>query len=103
MMNHALKAGFFHSMTVPMRVSGWLYRNFRAPTSGTIKVHLGPGQQKYLPGWYNVDGNFISAKFDIWADLRSVLPFKDNTVDAIYSHHVIEHLPQEIVQPHFRE
>jgi predicted SAM-dependent methyltransferase len=65
------------------------------------KVHLGPGQKNYLPGWINVDANLISCKPDIWADLRYPLPFPDSGVNCIYSHHVIEHLPD--LDFHFRE
>jgi predicted SAM-dependent methyltransferase len=64
-------------------------------------VHLGPGQKKYLDGWVNVDANFVSSRPDIWADLRFPLPFSDNTASALYSHHVIEHLPN--LNAHFAE
>ena len=103
MISRALKETFYRSMGVPMRVNGWVYRTFRAPASGVVKVHLGPGQQKYLPGWVNVDANFISAKIDVWADIRNRLPFRDNTVDAFYSHHMIEHLPDNKLVFHFAE
>jgi SAM-dependent methyltransferase len=33
--------------------------------------------------------------------LRHPLPFRDDSVDAVYSHHVIEHLPD--LYAHFRE
>ena len=103
MISRTMKSAFYRTLGVPMRINGWAYRSFRAPTSGVVKVHLGPGQAKYLDGWYNVDANFVSAKLDVWADLRHTLPFKDNTVDAIYSHHVIEHLPDHLLPFHFRE
>ena len=84
-----------------LRANGALYRRFRAPRDGTLKVHLGPGRVHYLNGWVNVDANLLSAKIDVWADLRNPLPFHDGTVSAIYSHHVIEHLPD--LPAHFRE
>ncbi len=37
------------------------------------------------------------------ADLRNKLPFRDNSVDVFYSHHVIEHLPDSSLPFHFRE
>src|SRR5689334_4739045 len=80
-------------MSVPMRLNACLYRTFRAPTAGLIRVHLGPGQKNYFQGWVNLDANPLTAKIDVWADLTSRLPFKDSTIDAFYSHHVIEHLP----------
>lgn len=84
-----------------MKLNGRIYRLFRAPRSGLVRVHLGPGQRKYLQGWINVDANVFTGKCDVWANLSDGLPFLDNTVDAIYSHHVIEHLPD--LDFHFRE
>lgn len=75
-----------------MAINGWLYRTFRAPRAGIVRVQLGPGQH-YLEGWINVDANVLTARCDVWADLRNALPFHDASVDAFYSHHVIEHLP----------
>ncbi len=101
MISRNAKATFYFMCGPLMRFNGALYRTFRAPSSGTVKVHLGPGQKKYLDGWINVDANFVTAKKDVWADLRYPLPFKDSTVDVIYSHHMIEHLPD--VWGHFKE
>ena len=78
-----------------MLLNGKIYRAFRARrvmANGAVRLHLGCGQVHYLPGWINVDANAFSAKVDLWLDLRNPLPFPDNSVDAIYSHHVIEHL-----------
>ncbi len=89
-----------------MRLSGGVYRTCFAPASGNatiVRVHLGPGQDGYKPGWINVDANWISARIDVWADLRNKLPFRDNSVDVFYSHHVIEHLPDSSLPFHFRE
>ena len=58
-----------------MRANAWLYRHARAPKTGIIKVHLGPGQRNYIPGWLNVDANLFTAKIDVWADFRFRLPF----------------------------
>ena len=64
------------------------------PRSGDlVKLHLGPGQKKYIPGWINIDANMFTSKCDIWADLRNPLPFRDSSIVAVYSHHMIEHLP----------
>ena len=84
-----------------LKINGMMYRWFRAPKSGQVKVHLGPGQKRYLPGWINVDANTFTGKCDVWADLRNPLPFHDNSVDVFYSHHMIEHLPD--LYSHFRE
>jgi predicted SAM-dependent methyltransferase len=85
----------FYTFAGPfMKVNGYIYRNFRAQTEGQLVVHLGPGQKNYINGWVNVDANMFTGKCDVWADLRNPLPFRDGTVDAFYSHHVIEHLPK---------
>src|SRR5947207_11946455 len=93
MLSRTSKALFYAVAGPLMKVNGAVYRNLRAPRSGPVKVHLGPGQGNYLQGWINVDANMFSAKCDVWADLRNKLPFKDGSVDVIYSHHVVEHLP----------
>src|SRR5690606_9118227 len=84
-----------------MKANGIIYRTFRAPKRGLTKIHLGPGQQRYLSGWINVDANKFTGKCDVWANLIDGIPMPDNTVDAIYSHHVIEHLPH--LKFHFSE
>lgn len=93
MLSRAAKATFYNVAGPIMRANGALYRALRAPRSGVNKAHLGPGQSKYLPGWINVDANRFTGRCDVWADLRNPLPFHDNSLDAIYSHHVVEHLP----------
>jgi predicted SAM-dependent methyltransferase len=95
------KASFYSVAGPLMRANGIIYRWFRAPRDGIIKVHLGPGQTNYIPGWINVDANMFTGKCDLWTDLRYPLPFHDDTADAIYSHHVIEHLPD--IWSHVRE
>jgi predicted SAM-dependent methyltransferase len=100
-----LRAAYYAITRVPMWANGRLYKHLRAPRPGkdSIKVQLGPGRAKYLNGWINVDANFISAKIDVWADLRDELPFRDNSVDVFYSHHVIEHLPDSLLSFHIGE
>ena len=96
---------FFYAAAGPlMRMNGWFYRAFCAPpkiNDQIVRLHLGPGQKAYLPGWINIDANMFTGKCDVWADLRNPLPLNDGTVDAVYSHHVVEHLPD--VEDHLRE
>lgn len=103
MISRELKSLFYASMRLPMRLNAAFYRSFRAPKSGEVKVHLGPGQRNYIPGWINVDANLFTARIDVWADLTNPLPFRDGTVDAFYSHHVIEHLPDPVISCLFSE
>jgi len=93
MLTRRMKAAYYVVAWPAMLLSGVVYKALRAPRSGKLRVHLGPGQKTYLAGWINVDANAFTAKCDVWADLRNPLPFWDETVEAMYSHHVIEHLP----------
>ncbi|MGO8777970.1 MAG: class I SAM-dependent methyltransferase [Rhodomicrobium sp.] len=94
MLSRSAKAIFYTVAGPAMAINGYFYRAVRAPAAGSgLRVHLGPGQDKYLPGWINVDANAFTGKCDVWADLRNRLPLRENSVKAMYSHHVIEHLP----------
>jgi predicted SAM-dependent methyltransferase len=103
MVSRQLKAWYYRMACGPMKVNAWFYRRFRAPRSGNVKVHLGPGRQNYLDGWINLDANILTARVDVWANILDGLPFPDGTVDAVYSHHVIEHLPDSFLSAHFAE
>ena len=103
MISRRLKATYYSLFKIPMKINGMLYKSFRAPKEGVVKVHLGPGQRNYLPGWINVDANLFTARTDVWANLTDPLPFRDNSVDVFYSHHVIEHLPDASLPTHFTE
>ena len=97
-----VKATYYAALSPLMRLNSVRHRVLpMLKKNAKNLVQLGPGQEKYLDGWINVDANLISSKPDIWADLRFKLPFPDNSVDAIYSHHVIEHLPN--LDFHFQE
>ena len=83
-------------LTSPLvKMNSFLYKTFFSPnkTSKDNFVQLGPGTGNYLPGWINVDHNIISAKLDVWSNISYDLPFKSSSIDAFYSHHVVEHLP----------
>ena len=101
MLSRKAKETFYIVAGPLMKINGLIYRFFRAPTDGELKVHLGPGQKNYLDGWINIDANMFTGKCDLWADLRNPLPFHAGTVDAFYSHHMIEHLPD--IQFHLSE
>lgn len=102
MLSCTVKETFYKFASPLMRVNAFFYKTFRSPKPGDlVKVHLGPGQKKYMPGWINIDANMFTGKCDVWVDLRYPLPFHDATVDAAYSHHMIEHLPD--LAAHFRD
>lgn len=101
MLSRKAKDVFYRAAGPLMTANGWIHRHIRAPRQGGLRVQLGPGQKNYLAGWVNVDANTFSGKCDVWADLRNPLPFRDGTVEAMYSHHVIEHLPS--LRAHFAD
>jgi len=101
MLSRSAKAMFYALAGPAMAVNGALHRTLFAPARSGLRVHLGPGQKNYIPGWINIDANAFTGKCDIWADLRNPLPLRDATVKAAYSHHVIEHLPDRMA--HFKE
>ena len=53
-----------------------------------LKLNIGCGKAK-LSGWVNID---IEPGADLVIDVKKGLPFDDNSVDFIYSEHVLEHL-----------
>ena len=74
------------------KINGFLYRHFRSPRSGVVKVQVGPGKRSYFKGWVNLDGNMFTGTCDVWVNFHNPLPFNDASVDLIYSYMVIEHL-----------
>jgi predicted SAM-dependent methyltransferase len=54
-----------------------------------IKLELGAGQERGLTGWTTVDANRLCY---LTLDLTQKIPFPDETVDEIYSCHLLEHL-----------
>lgn len=106
MLSREIKAAYYALMALPMRLSGIFYKYTISPRSKNnflVKVHLGPGQKNYLAGWINLDANFLSAKCDVWVNLEDPLPFRANSVDVFYSHHVVEHLADRRLLSHFRD
>lgn len=101
MVPRIVKAAYYAILSPLMRLNSVRHRKFPYSLGMSRRAHLGPGQKNYLAGWINVDANLISSRPDVWADLRYKLPFPDNSLDAVYSHHVIEHLPD--LDAHFKE
>lgn len=68
---------------------------------GRTMLNIGCGN-RYHPQWTNID--HIAPSTDIIAhDIISGLPFADNTFDAVYHSHVLEHLPPEAAKSLLRE
>ncbi len=64
-----------------------------------LKLNIGCGKVKY-DGWVNID---IDYNADLILDTRKGLPFKENSIDFIFSEHFVEHLTFEESQKLLRE
>lgn len=53
-----------------------------------IKLEIGAGPERKITGWTTVD---MCEGCDLVLDLAKPLPFPDNSVEKIYSSHVLEH------------
>ena len=71
----------------------------RLAENSEIRLELGSGAVAGKGGWTTVD--MVGA--DIRHDLRRGIPLRDNTVDAIYSSHLLEHIPYPQLIPFLEE
>lgn len=53
-----------------------------------MKLHLGCGKRNFGSDWIHIDGGNFS---HLHSHDITKIPFKDNSVDLIYSSHVIEY------------
>jgi len=58
------------------------------------QVQLGCGNE-YKNGWINIDKN-MGIKADIYRNIEKGLPFDDDSVDEIYTRHLIEHIADDV-------
>jgi len=71
------------------------------PSDKLIKLHLGSFINMFYYGWINIDiidlSDFAKRNKYIFQqlDITNGLPYDDNTVDLIFSSHLIEHLTME--------
>lgn len=56
-----------------------------------IKLNLASGQRPFK-NWVNIDIRDQGYPIDVVADIRKLDMYKDNSVDAIVAHHVLEHI-----------
>lgn len=91
-----MKTAYFQTVA-RLTVLNFLWRRIIPPSlePGPTVLHLGCGPNYLaLPGWVNIDGNLFSPK-DLWLDVTFGLPFPDQSIDAIYAHHFLEHLREK--------
>lgn len=67
--------------------------------SSVVKIELGSGLKKGKNGWTTVD---MYGADIIW-DLRLGIPLPNESVDKIYSSHLLEHIPYQQLIPFLRE
>jgi predicted SAM-dependent methyltransferase len=78
---------------VPYKINLWRYKFLSVPLCWRkvpIHLHLGCGK-RYYKEFINIDMNIFRKK-EMWLDIRYGLPFKENSVDSIYSYSLFEHL-----------
>ena len=62
-------------------------------------INIGSGTRSQ-PGWVNIDG-FKDNNVDVLCDIRTKLPFLDNSVRGIFCEHVLEHIDYDEDVPTF--
>ncbi len=79
----------------------WRLRQHLGNRRRPLFLNLGSGE-KYIDGLINIDANLFLKK-DLWLDVRWGLPFLDDSVQAIYTCHTLEHFDFRTVQKILRE
>lgn len=90
MRSQGLKTLYYASAGRLSIFSLWWQRTTGRGDYAGAYVNLGCGA-KYVRGMVNIDGNLFRKK-DMWLDVTLGLPFGDNSVQGIYSSHLMEHL-----------
>lgn len=69
-----------------------------------MKLNIGPGPH-YVEGWTNVEVAAVEGIFeaDYYLEDPSKLPFEDDSIDAVYCGHILEHIIWEEVEDYVNE
>lgn len=109
-----------------IRASGWWLRKRQVRPDVPAKVNLGSGPTCVAPGWLNIDASShvwlrwlplpllrlalrgtevptasaetLKSESFVFHDLRYGIPLPDNSACAIYTSHMLEHLPDAVAQ-----
>lgn len=65
-----------------------------------LKLELGSGAKKGTNGWLTLD---LVKGADIFWDLKKGIPFKEQSVDILYSSHLLEHMPSNELEEFIKE
>jgi len=99
MIDQRYKDVYITLLSILNKINFWRYKFISVPLcyrKSSIHLHLGCGQ-KYQEGFINIDINIFRKK-EICLDVSKGLPFRENSVDSIYSHSLFEHLyPKELL------
>jgi predicted SAM-dependent methyltransferase len=63
-----------------------------------MKINLASGERPFSNPWVNIDIKDQGYKIDIIADALDLNMIKDETVDVIVAHHLLEHIPLHHVE-----
>ena len=90
-------------LTLSVRLFQWEIKSYfqwkNLAKKDVIKLELGSGSKKGVNGFTTVD--IYGA--DIYRDLRNGIPLQNNTVTAIYTSHMLEHIPYSKLIPFLKE
>lgn len=93
-----LKSLKFNVMsTIRHSIGGW--KLARLDSRHYRKLHFGCGND-IREGWLNLDVNKLA---DYWVDVRNPTNIADNSVEMIYSSHMVEHLEHHELVAHLKE
>lgn len=104
MISRQAKALFYLAAGPLMRLNGTIYKTFRASCLRWRGQSARPARPRpaSLPRRLDQCGcEHVHGTLRCVVGYFRKLPFRDESVDVIYSHHVIEHLPD--LPTHFRE
>lgn len=92
-----IRSLFFNLKSLAIHTINYCFLALKMPTERSL--HFGCGSD-YKLGFINLDMNKSA---DYYFDARNKLPFKDGTIEYIYSSHFVEHLSNDELMRHFNE